>query len=207
MRTRIRNVDLDRARQPFELSRCPERREAAEHVGPIPHFIDPAVFGGKHLDVRCLADGQGRLRGPAGRGGGRRDAAGRRGRSRPIQVECEPLPAVLDAEEALARSAPLLYEEWGDNVVIQLPFVDGDVDAAFADADHVSRTSSGSSATDRADRDAGYVAAWDPRDGTFTLPRCSQNPHPLRWVLANALGIDGGADARHRPPTSAAASA
>src|SRR3954465_6757425 len=33
-----------------------------------------------------------------------------------VEIEYEPLPAVVDAEAALAPDAPLLYEAWGDNV-------------------------------------------------------------------------------------------
>jgi aerobic carbon-monoxide dehydrogenase large subunit len=36
---------------------------------------------------------------------------------RRIEVDYEPLPAVLDPEAAAAPGAPLVYPEWGDNVV------------------------------------------------------------------------------------------
>src|SRR6185312_14959888 len=35
----------------------------------------------------------------------------------------------------------------------------------------------------------GYVASWDPRAEAYTFYGASQNPHPLRWVLSNALRV------------------
>ena len=49
-----------------------------------------------------------------------------------IDVEYEPLPAVVDAEAALAPGAPVLHDELGDNNFAHIEFEAGDVDAAFA---------------------------------------------------------------------------
>ena len=34
-----------------------------------------------------------------------------------VDIEYEPLPTILDPEKALKPEAPLLYPEWGDNIV------------------------------------------------------------------------------------------
>ena len=49
-----------------------------------------------------------------------------------IDVEYERLPAVLDAEAALAPGAPVLHDELGDNNFAHIEFEAGDVDGAFA---------------------------------------------------------------------------
>ena len=54
-----------------------------------------------------------------------------------IEVEYEPLPPVIDAEEALKPDAPLVHEEVGTNLVWHEVFDYGDVDKAFAEADKV----------------------------------------------------------------------
>lgn len=54
-----------------------------------------------------------------------------------IQVEYEPLPAVVDTEEAMKEGSPLLFEEAGSNIYWQGNFHYGDVDRAFAEADLV----------------------------------------------------------------------
>ncbi len=54
-----------------------------------------------------------------------------------VEVQYEPLPALVDGEAALAEDAPILHEEAGSNVVWQGLFDWGDFDAALAEADHV----------------------------------------------------------------------
>jgi 2-furoyl-CoA dehydrogenase large subunit len=54
-----------------------------------------------------------------------------------VEVEYEPLPALVDAEKAQEADAPILHEEAGSNVVWQGLFDWGDYDAARAEADKV----------------------------------------------------------------------
>jgi len=54
-----------------------------------------------------------------------------------VAVTYEQLPALVDAEAALAKDAPILHEEAGSNVVWQGTFDWGDYDAALAEADKV----------------------------------------------------------------------
>jgi len=56
-----------------------------------------------------------------------------------VEVEYEPLEAVVDGERALEPDAPILHEEAGTNVVWSGTFEWGDYDAAIAEADHVVR--------------------------------------------------------------------
>ncbi len=54
-----------------------------------------------------------------------------------VMVDYEPLAVVVDAREALRESAPVLHEECGGNLSYSDVWEWGDVDAAFAEADHV----------------------------------------------------------------------
>ncbi len=56
-----------------------------------------------------------------------------------IDVEYEPLPAVVDVERAVQPDAPLLFDELGSNVLWHGSFPYGDVDGAFAAADRIVR--------------------------------------------------------------------
>jgi len=56
-----------------------------------------------------------------------------------VEVEYEPLPAIVDGEAALAETAPILHEDAGSNVVWSGLFDWGDFEAAKAEADHVIR--------------------------------------------------------------------
>src|SRR5271167_105048 len=55
-----------------------------------------------------------------------------------VEVEYEPLLAVVDPEAALAPDAPLLYDELGSNVAFRSQ-VGGDIKAAFSSADRTVR--------------------------------------------------------------------
>jgi CO/xanthine dehydrogenase Mo-binding subunit len=54
-----------------------------------------------------------------------------------VEVEYEPLSALVDAREALKSDAPLLHDDAGGNLMWQGTFEWGDLDAAFAEADRV----------------------------------------------------------------------
>jgi carbon-monoxide dehydrogenase large subunit len=54
-----------------------------------------------------------------------------------VHVEYDPLPPVLDTVEAMKKGAPLVYEEWGDNIQLHTVFNFGDVDRAFQEADRL----------------------------------------------------------------------
>src|SRR2546421_1773781 len=52
-----------------------------------------------------------------------------------VEVEDEPLPAVVDTEAALAEGAPLVHEEFGTNACYTWTLEAGDVDRLFEEAD------------------------------------------------------------------------
>lgn len=52
-----------------------------------------------------------------------------------VEVEYEPLPHVIDPEEALREDAPLVHHDHGTNVVYRRRFVWGDVERHFQEAD------------------------------------------------------------------------
>ena len=57
-----------------------------------------------------------------------------------VEIDIEPLPAVIAADEAVRADAPLLYDDVPGNVPLDYHFGDADaVTAAFAKAAHVTR--------------------------------------------------------------------
>ena len=54
-----------------------------------------------------------------------------------IEVDYEPLDAINSAEAAFADGAPVIHEDWDDNMAFTWSIAGGDVDAAFAEADQV----------------------------------------------------------------------
>lgn len=54
-----------------------------------------------------------------------------------VEVDYEPLDAIVDARVALEDGAPILHEEAGSNLSWEGVYEWGDLDAAFAEADHI----------------------------------------------------------------------
>jgi carbon-monoxide dehydrogenase large subunit len=107
-----------------------------------------------------------------------------------IDVEWDPLPAVVDMTRAAEPGAPLIHQDWGSNVGIRFSHTIGDADRAFARADatvtetfHIQRYVGMPLET------RGVVASWDRRDGTMTTWNSTQVSHFVQQGLTGALGL------------------
>jgi carbon-monoxide dehydrogenase large subunit len=110
-----------------------------------------------------------------------------------VGVAYEELPPVVDPEQALRPDAPLVVEEWGDNVLSRGHLRHGDPDARFRAA---AGTVKGRVRTQRytgaSIEPRGYLASWDPYAQRLTLWASTQSPHSLRLFLAETLGLREG---------------
>lgn len=107
-----------------------------------------------------------------------------------VEVDYEPLEAVVDASAAIQPGAPVLHDNAPDNVAARQVYETGDVDAAFAAADRVIR--------ERLDMQRytgipletrGVVATRDAVTGELTVWNSTQWPHTVRTLLAGMLGV------------------
>jgi aerobic carbon-monoxide dehydrogenase large subunit len=106
-----------------------------------------------------------------------------------VRIEYEPLPAVVDAEAAMAAASPQVHEGAG-NVVGQVAKVIGDVERAFAVADVIVEDHpSHGRVTSMAIETRGLCAALDPATGGVTVWAAHQAPYHLRGVVAARLGL------------------
>jgi len=107
-----------------------------------------------------------------------------------ISVEYEALPAVGDAEKALEVGAPLAREELDSNVCYVATKKGGDVDKAFAAADHVVRMHIASPRlVALALEPRGVVAKPELGGQELTVWISTQAPHRARADLATLLGF------------------
>lgn len=107
-----------------------------------------------------------------------------------VVVDYEPLPAVVDAREALKPGAPKLYDDWEDNKQVHLKFDFGDPAAAFAAADRVIKVRhSEGRVTGLPIEPRGCLAAWDAKREQLELWGSFQTPYLARHNLAAALGL------------------
>jgi CO/xanthine dehydrogenase Mo-binding subunit len=111
-----------------------------------------------------------------------------------VDVSWEPLPPVLDPETALEPDAPLLDESLGTNNIAHIENSAGDVERAFAEADHVfSKRFVVGRSTAAPIEGRGIIAEYDERGGGhMTIHVSSQMPHLHRLLIAPVLGMPEG---------------
>ena len=105
-----------------------------------------------------------------------------------IQVEYEPLDPVTDAEDSLKSTAPLLYEDWGDNKLFHDVFHGGDTNKSFMEADLVVKerlVSNRYSPTPIENRS--IIASYDRSENKLLVYASTQFPHAMRTFLAQTL--------------------
>ena len=107
-----------------------------------------------------------------------------------IDVDYEPLPAVVDPRKAAETGAPQLHEDIPGNLAFHWTVEGGDVAAAFASADVVVR--------DRivqqrliptAMETRGALAQFTPATGELTIWNTTQNPHIVRFIMSLVTGV------------------
>jgi carbon-monoxide dehydrogenase large subunit len=109
-----------------------------------------------------------------------------------INIEYEPLPFVVDPEQAVQDGAPLLHDEAGTNVVVSREFKRGDVDAELAKAPvRVSGRFRMRRKTPVAIEPRACIAEYDAGRDALTLYSATQVPGIVRDALAEALDIPG----------------
>jgi 2-furoyl-CoA dehydrogenase large subunit len=110
-----------------------------------------------------------------------------------IGVEYDPLPPVLDPEEALRADAPVVFEEVGSNILWHNTFPYGDVEGAFAQADTVvnERVTIHRYASTPLET-FGVMAQFEPATQSYTIWGHTQQPAQDLHVLAAAMGISPG---------------
>ena len=164
--------------------------DAAGLAGPIPQAMRSADMGGNAAEVRCLAEREALYEGQCIAAVAASTWVEAARAVALIEVEYEPLPAVLDARSALREGSPVAYSDWPDNIVMRRHFRSGKPDTAMAAAAYrlkgeieVQRTATLPIET------RGYLAQWDQFLESVTLTGTTQQPHPERTLLAAALGI------------------
>jgi 2-furoyl-CoA dehydrogenase large subunit len=185
-RAKIRRIDLSRALEHPGVYAAITGQDVAQSTRPqrgrVPLPNSPRVYAIAYEQVRYVGE-------PVV-GIAAVDRATAEDAADLVHVEYEPLPPVLDPEEALKPDAPLVFEEIGSNVLWHNTFPYGDVEGVFAAADTIvnervtiHRYSSTPLET------FGVMAQYEPATGAFTIWGHTQQPAQDLHVLAAAFGI------------------
>ena len=173
--------------------------QLAEMVGPLPTMLPfPAP------ERRAVATGVVRFVGEAVAVVVARDRYVARDAADAVVVEYEPLPVVVDPEQAMTGQPALLHADFPNNLMLgPLPMgtgvgADGAVDdtaieRAFADAEvTISQRMVNQRLAPTPLEPRGVVAHYEPGKETLTIWSSTQSPHLLRSFIAsmNGLGED-----------------
>ena len=107
-----------------------------------------------------------------------------------IEVEYEPLPVVMDIEEAAEADAPILHDNIGSNIYSHRFFQYGDMQKAYKEADLVVKgkflfPKYGSTPIET----YGVIASYNPFNAEFVIYNNYQGPFVNHSLVAIALGI------------------
>ena len=107
-----------------------------------------------------------------------------------VDVDYDPLEAVVDTMTALDADTPVIHPEMGDNLAFRRLHEEGDVDTAMAGAHKVIE------AGFRTARHTGVtleprsiLVDWNPAEGQMTAYHATQAPHMMQTVFAKHLDI------------------
>jgi aerobic carbon-monoxide dehydrogenase large subunit len=115
--------------------------------------------------------------------GGARDAA------ELIEIDYEPLPAVVGVEDAIKPGAPAVWDEAPNNIAFTLMMGNKDAtDAAFAKAAHVvSLRLQNTRITANSIEPRAAIGQYHPDSDSYTLYSSTQNPHGTRSAIAGQV--------------------
>ncbi|HEX9387725.1 MAG TPA: xanthine dehydrogenase family protein molybdopterin-binding subunit [Anaerolineales bacterium] len=107
-----------------------------------------------------------------------------------IQIDYEPLEAIVDVEKALGADSPIIHEEIGSNVAAHVVQTKGNYESVKKDAALViKRRFNYEHGCAAAIENRGIVAQWDARAGRLTVWDTTQAPVVIRNGLADMLGL------------------
>jgi aerobic carbon-monoxide dehydrogenase large subunit len=107
-----------------------------------------------------------------------------------VEVDYEPLPAVVDPEKAIAKGATLLYEQFSDNIAYRWQLEGGEVDKAFKAADKIVKERMvNQRLIPVAMEPRGVVANYNAGEKQLTIWSSTQIPHLLRTQIAAMLSV------------------
>jgi carbon-monoxide dehydrogenase large subunit len=107
-------------------------------------------------------------------------------------VDFDEVPVVADAHSACRPGAPLVHEEWGDNLFLET-VAPGDLSELARTAPvKVARSLKTARQCMAPLEGRGVLAQWREREGQLVLHSATQQPHIVRTGLAECLRLDEG---------------
>jgi carbon-monoxide dehydrogenase large subunit len=189
---RINSINTDAAQNLPGVKSVVTGEDVKDKIGSVPcAATDPEGFPGIKVPHHpVLATGKVRFVGEPMVAVAATDAYIARDALDLIEVEYDPLDAVASAEAAFADGAPILHEEWDDNLAFTWSIAGGDIDAAFNEADRiVSQRIENQRLVPNPMETRGVLAQYLPGKDLLTIWSSTQIPHLLRTQLSIMLDM------------------
>ena len=106
-----------------------------------------------------------------------------------IKVEYEELPAVFDPEEAMKPGAPVIHEQFPNNVSARPGYVWGDVEKGFRESDYIWEDTFRTQPVTHCAMEPHAALAVCDSSGRATLWASTQSPYAVRFNIAKVLGM------------------
>lgn len=185
---RIRRVDTSRAQKLPGVVTVVTGEEVGAHCGPVP--CGASIPNMKNAQRQLLAVDKVRFVGEPVAAVVATDKYIARDAADLIEIDYEPLPAVVNPEKAMDPSSPLLYDEFSDNIAYTFGFESGNTDEAFSNADVVVKERLiNQRLAPLAMEPRGVVATYQMPDNELVVWSSTQVPHILRTLLAVMLRV------------------
>lgn len=185
---RIKRIDTSKAQKLPGVVAVVTGEEAAAHCGPIP--CGASVPNMKNAQRQVLAVGKVRFVGEPVAAVVATDKYIARDAADLIEIDYDPLPAVVNPEKAMDASSPRLYDEFSDNIGYNFGFERGNTEEAFRNADVVVKERFiNQRLAPVAMETRGVVATYQMPDNELVVWSSTQVPHILRTLLALMLRV------------------
>jgi carbon-monoxide dehydrogenase large subunit len=183
---RINSINIDAARKVPGVVCVLAGAEVNSKIGPL-----PCVAPAEHIPFHpTLAQGKVRYVGEPVAVAVATDPYKAQDALDLIEIDYDPLDAVVDPEKALEDGAPLLHEEFGNNLAIRVEIPNPATDEAIRKADRVIRFRLVNQRLAPIPMEPrGVVAQWNAGSQHLTIWSSTQIPHLLRSVLAGMLKL------------------
>src|SRR5262245_19481459 len=185
---RIKHVDVSKAQKLPGVVAVVTGEEVGAHCGPLP--CAASLPNMKNAIRQLLAIGKVRFVGEPVAAVVAENKYVARDAADLIEIDYEPLPAVVNPEKAMEQSSPRLYDEFSDNIAFNFGFESGNTEEAFAKADVIVKERLINQRLAPVPMEPrGAVANYQMPDNELVVWNSTQQPHGLRTLLANMLRV------------------
>ena len=183
----IRSVDISRAKAADGVVAV-YTHEETKGIGPVP--VGGLVPDAKVPNQPILADKQALFAGEPVVAVVAKTRYGARDAAEMVEIDYEPLDAVVDLEAALEPGSPKVHEAYESNEAFIWGIAGGDVEAGFREADVIVKEKiTNARVAPLALEPRGVLAHYLPGEDKMTLWTSTQVPHKVRTLVAIQIGM------------------